>query len=108
MRASTEESMSEVTQKLQRMLAQAQGFAADAPLEAVARAQLAVKEAEQALTKAQGTEREQLLALRAIATSRVEKYENQLSGWTKGVEERADLFESNEQARIEQPIPPKV
>ena len=100
--------MSEVTQKLQRMLAQAQGFSADAPLEAVARAELAVKEAERALATAQGTEQEQLIALRAIAASRVEKYKNQLSGWLEGVEQRADLFESNEQARIEQPIPPKV
>jgi|GEM_PF-5765323 len=100
--------MSEVTQKLQRMLAQAQGFSQEAPLEAVARAQLAVREAERALTHAQGAEREQLQALRAIAASRVETYSARLSGWTKGVEARANLFETHEQQRIEQPIPPKV
>ncbi|MFT3927904.1 MAG: hypothetical protein QM778_35580 [Myxococcales bacterium] len=99
--------MSEVTQKLQRMLAQAQGFSRDAPLEAVARAQLAVREAEQALASAHGSEREQLIALKAIAESRVERYGQELSGWTKGVEERANLFETHEQQRIEQPIPSK-
>jgi hypothetical protein len=97
--------MSEVTQKLQRMLAQAQGFSQDTPREAVARAELAVQEADSALTTAQGTEREQLLTLRAMAAARVENYGAQLANWTRGVQQRADLFESNEQDRLKQPIP---
>ncbi len=98
--------MSDVTQKLQRMLAQAQGFSQDGtPPEAVARAKLALQESERALAGAHGTEREQLSALRAIAASRVEKYEAELASWLKGVAQRADLFETNEQERLIQPVP---
>jgi hypothetical protein len=100
--------MSEVTKKLQRMIAQAQGFAKDAPLEALARAQLALRESEAALATAPAAEREQLAALKAIAASRVETYQAQLSGWNKGVRERSDTFETHEQERLEQAIPTKI
>jgi hypothetical protein len=100
--------MSEVTEKLQRMLAQAQIFSQEQiPLEAVARAKLAVRESEQALETATGPEREQLIALRAIAASRAERYEAQRSSWTKGVAERANQFELSEQEKLKQPIATK-
>jgi hypothetical protein len=97
--------MSEVTQKLKYMLVQAQMFAADAPLEALARAELAVREAKAALHAGHGIDRDQLTSLLAIAQSRVELYGARLSKWTAGVQERADLFEENEMQRLEQPLP---
>jgi hypothetical protein len=99
--------MSEVTQKLQRMLAQAQGFASQAPLEALARAELAAREAQAALETATGAERERLGSLHAIALSRVEQYGALLADWSAGVRQRADLFEHHEMERLEQPIPSK-
>jgi hypothetical protein len=99
--------MSEVIEKLQRMLAQAQGFSRDAPLEAVARAKLAAREADAALAGSSGHEYEQIHALKVMALSRVELYEGRLTGWTEGVRDRADLFETHEQQRLEQPIPSK-
>jgi hypothetical protein len=100
--------MSELTDKLQRMLAQAQGFAKDAPLEALTRAQLAAKEAAAALPAASGEEREVLESLHAMAVSRSEKYQAVLGGWSETVRERANLFATHERERLAQPIPPKV
>jgi hypothetical protein len=99
--------MSDVIQKLQRMLAQAQVFAKEAPLEAVARAQQAAREAEAALSDASGKEREELELLRAMALMRAEKYEARLEGWTRGVQERAELFTTHESQRLQQAIPSK-
>ena len=100
--------MSDVTEKLQRMLAQAQIFSQEqVPLEAVARAKLAIREADQALLAVSGPEREQLIALRAIAASRAERYEAERASWTKGVAERANQFEVNEQEKLKQPISTK-
>jgi hypothetical protein len=90
------------------MLAQAQGFAKDTPLEALTRAQLAAKEAAAALETAAGEEREELENLHAIAISRVEKYETLLASWTMRVRERADLFSTHEKQRLANPIPPKL
>lgn len=101
--------MSEVISKLKRMLAQSQGFLGDAPLEAVARAELAVREADKAIAgTADVQEREQLVGLRAIAASRVEKYRAANQAWSAENQARADLFAENEQLRLEQPIAGKL
>jgi hypothetical protein len=100
--------MSEVIKKLQRMLAQAQGFAEDAPLEAVERAKLAVREADRALAQASGDEADQIQALKAMAASRVSLYGGELSGWTESVRDRANLFEEHEQERLASPIRSKI
>jgi hypothetical protein len=100
--------MSEVTKKLRRMLAQAQGFAKDAPLEALARVQLAAREAEAALATANGDERAELETLRALAHSRADKYAAAFAHWQAEVEARAARFGAHERSVLQEPIPPKI
>ncbi len=101
--------MSEVTSNLKRMLAQSQGFSGEAPLEAQARAELAVREVDAALRGvSDAAEREQLLGLRAIAVSRVERYTALNEAWNAQNSERADLFAANEQIRLDNPIHSKI
>ena len=100
--------MSDTIQKLQRALSQAQTFAHDAPLEALARAQLVVREAEAALTNVDAEQREQIEELHAMAVSRVRKYEGQVARWDKGVRVRAELFHMHEVERLQRPIALKI
>lgn len=100
--------MSEVINKLRRMLAQAQGFAEDAPLEALARARLAVQEARAAAAAASGAEREELEGLATLAERRVAKYEARLAEWTASVQARAAAFEAHERESLQRALPAKV
>ncbi len=107
--------MSETIQKLQHALSQAQTFASDTPLEALARAQLVVREAEAALASAPalaidlgGGERADLEELLARAEARVRQYEALVASWDKGVRVRAELFHSHEVERLQRPIASKI
>jgi hypothetical protein len=100
--------MSELTDRLKRMLAQAQGFANDAPLEAVSRAQLAVRTATAALPSLAGAEHDEVASLLSLARTRVERYQATYDSWDESVRDRAALFAQHERERLAQPIPPKV
>ncbi len=104
--------MREMIQKLQRALSQAQMFAQDTPLEALARARLVASEAQAALTsagaKADAAECEQLASIAAMATSRITQYEAVVAGWDHGVRERAELFHTHEVERLQRPIASKI
>ncbi len=100
--------MSETIQKLQRALSQAQTFLHDAPLEALARAQLVAREAEAALGDVPTADRAQIEELLAMAVSRVRKYEQQVARWDKGVRLRAELFHTHEVERLQRPIASKI
>jgi hypothetical protein len=100
--------MSEGIQKLRRMLSQAQMFAAETPMEAVARIKLVQREATALLSTAKSEEREDVESLLAIAKARREQYERELQSWDARIRERASQFVSNEQARIGYLIPRKV
>ena len=100
--------MSEAIQILRRMLAQAQRFADETPLEAVARAKTVRKEAVALFAGATGEERAELEEIASIAASRIEQYEQRLAAWQAEVRERAQQFVRNEHAVLDQPIPPKI
>lgn len=100
--------MSELTNQLRRMLSQAQKFVTDAPLEAVSRAQLALRTARAGLAKASAEERAELDTLIELAETRIERYSQALSQWSGGVRARADLYNANERKRLAEPLPPKV
>lgn len=100
--------MSELTNQVRRMLTQAQKFVKDAPLEAVSRAQLALRTAHAALGNATGDERAQWLTLIELAETRIERYEQALSSWSGEVRVRAGEFLDNERKRLQLPLPPKV
>jgi len=100
--------MSETIQKLSRALSQAQTFAKDTPLEALARAQLVLRQANAAKAHAAGTEAEQLASIAAMAASNIEKYQAQVASWDDGVRARAALFHKHEVERLQQPIASKI
>lgn len=100
--------MSELTNKVRKMLSQAAGFVKDAPLEAVSRAKLAHSTALEGVKTAQGEDRATLQTLAEVATARLERYELILSAWAGEVRQRADLFGQHERERLQQPMPPKV
>jgi hypothetical protein len=100
--------MSELTDQVRRMLSQAQKFVTDAPLEAVSRAQLALKTARAALPSASLDERAQLETLIELAETRIERYGQALASWSQGVRTRQDEYTTNERKRLQQPLPPKV
>jgi len=99
--------MSELRDQITRMLSQSQGFAGTAPLEAVARAQLAQRTAVAALPRLHGEELSEIHALLAIAKSRVERYQAGLAAWSESVRERQELFTQHERERLQNPIPTK-
>jgi hypothetical protein len=99
--------MSELTNGLRRMLSQAQGFAKDAPLEALSRAQVALSTARGALAGAGDGEQHELQILCELAEARVERYQGLLAAWSAGVRERAELYNRHERERLQQPIPEK-
>jgi hypothetical protein len=90
------------------MLSQAQTFAKDAPLEALSRAQLALRTASPALASADDAERAELQTLCELAEAGIERYQAALAGWSAQVRERAELFGRHERERLQQPLPIKV
>jgi hypothetical protein len=99
--------MSELISHLRRMLSQAQMFANDAPMEAVARAKLLVHEAHEGLAHVSEVERDEVLAILQLARKRVARYEQKLAAFQGTVEERAALFLKHEHERLQQSIPSK-
>ncbi len=91
--------MSELTSRLRRMLSQAQGFAEDAPMEALARAKLLVHEAHASLVLAGEDERDEVLSILQLARKRVARYEGKVQAFQKANAERAALFQRNETQR---------
>jgi F0F1-type ATP synthase membrane subunit b/b' len=100
--------MSELTNQVRRMLSQAQKFVTDAPLEAVSRAQLALRTARAALATAAAEERAELETLIELAETRIERDGQALSRWSGTVRARADLYNHNERKKLAEPLPPKV
>jgi hypothetical protein len=100
--------MSELTSRLRRMLAQAEGFTTDAPMEALARAKLLAHEAHAALSLAGDAERDEVLSILSMAKKRIAKYEQKVETFQGANHRRAAQFDTNEQQRLQQPIPLKV
>jgi hypothetical protein len=100
--------MSELTNRVRRMLSQAQTFAKDAPLEALSRAQLALRTASASLAQASEDERLELQTLCELAETRSERYQVVLASWSAGVRERSELYNQHERQRLQQPLPQKV
>ena len=95
----SDEDMSELTSRLRRMLSQTQGFAEDAPMEALARAKLLVHEAHAAVALAGEGERDEVLGILQLARKRVGRYETKVEAFQKANAERAALFQRNETER---------
>ena len=87
--------MSELTSRLRRMLAQAEGFTTDAPMEALARAKLLVHEAHAALSLASDAERDEVLSILSMAKKRIVKYEQKLETFQGANHQRAALFDTS-------------
>jgi hypothetical protein len=100
--------MSELTDRLRRMLAQTQVFVGDAPMEAVARGQLLVREANAALSVAGDVERDEVHAILQLARKMVAKYEARVATFQTANAERAALLHRNEMDRLARPLPAKV
>lgn len=100
--------MSELTNRVRRMLSQAHGFTTDAPLEAISRTKQAMVAIRAGLESAAGEERDQLAQLLELAESRLPRYEQAFASWSSTVRERADLFQKNEVERLQRPLPAKV
>jgi hypothetical protein len=100
--------MSELTNRVRKMLSQAHSFAKDAPLEALSRAQLALRTARAGLAGASEEERAQLQTLCELAEARSERYQAGWQAWSAQVQERADLFERHERERLQEALPEKV
>jgi hypothetical protein len=102
--------MSELTERVRKMLSQAQVFARDTPFEAVSRVRQAISVIDQAIADT-GTleeDRSALTSLRSLAASRAAKYEAGLQAWLAESEARADQFTANERERLAQPMRAKV
>jgi hypothetical protein len=100
--------MSELTHRVRRMLSQAQTFATDAPLEALSRAQLALRTARAALTQADDEERPELQTLCELAETRSDRYQAALAAWSAQVRAREELYNRHERERLQRPLPEKV
>jgi hypothetical protein len=100
--------MSELTHRVRRMLSQAQTFVKDAPLEALSRAQLALRTASAALAHASDEERPELQTLCELAETRSDRYQAALATWSSEVRERAELYNAHERQRLQQPLPKRV
>jgi hypothetical protein len=96
--------MSELTDRVRRMLSQAQIFARDTPFEAVSRARQALREIDAALATATPEERTALDGLRKIAASRYEKYEAVQAGWLEKNRARGEVYNQHERDRIVAPL----
>jgi len=96
--------MSELTERVRRMLSQAQVFARDTPFEAVTRARQTLQVIDEALAGAAGEERTALKGLRKIAASRLAKYEDVLAKWLAEAESRNEAYVQRERHHIVQPL----
>jgi len=96
--------MSELTDRVRRMLSQAQVFVRDTPFEAVTRARQTIEFIDAALGRCTPEEREELEGLRQLATTRRGKYEAALSAWLEKAEERHQMYLDKERAHIVQPL----
>ena len=97
--------MSELTDRVRKMLSQAQVFARDTPFEAVSRARQAVKAVEAALeTSTSPDERVALENLRRLAEKRAAKYEADLEAWIEASRGRGEAFSQREREVIGQPL----
>jgi hypothetical protein len=96
--------MSELTDKVRRMLSQAQVFARDTPFEAVSRARQALEEIDAALASAGPEERSALDGLRKLTVARQERYQELLDKWLDKNRQRGDLYNQHERSRITQPL----
>jgi len=96
--------MSELTDRVRRMLSQAQVFARDTPFEAVSRARQALHEIDAALATANPEERLALDGLRKLAESRYEKYEAVQATWIEKNRERGEVYNQHERDRIAAPL----
>lgn len=96
--------MSELTDRVRRMLSQAQVFARDTPFEAVARTRQALQEIDAALRTASPAERTALEGLRTLAASRYERYQEVLAAWQRTNVERSALFNQHERNRLGLPL----
>ncbi|HEY6880000.1 MAG TPA: hypothetical protein VI299_18370 [Polyangiales bacterium] len=96
--------MSELTDRVRRMLSQAQVFARDTPFEAVSRARQALQEIDAALGTATADERPALEGLRTLAASRYERYQEVLAGWQRANAERHEVYNQHERNRIGLPL----
>jgi hypothetical protein len=96
--------MSELTERVRRMLSQAQVFARDTPFEAVSRARQSIQEIDAALVDASPADRTALEGLRKLAESRHERYQEVLANWQKQNQERESLFATHERNRISLPL----
>ena len=100
--------MSELTDRVRKMLAQAQVFARDTPFEAVARARQALQVAEAALANGPAEDQEALAGLRALAEGRIAKYELALSAWLEQARARSEQFNEHERDRLANPLRAKI
>lgn len=101
--------MSELTERVRKMLSQAQVFATDTPFEAVARARQVIEVIDAALASGNsGDDRSALSGLRQLAETRLGKYEARLAAWLAEVEARADTYNEHERERLAQPMRAKV
>ena len=97
--------MSELTDRVRKMLSQAQVFARDTPFEAVSRARQAMQVVESAFaTASDPEERTDLENLRTLAAKRVERYQAVLDSWIEASQKRADAFNQRERDVIGQPL----
>jgi hypothetical protein len=102
--------MSELTDRVRKMLSQAQVFATDTPFEAVSRARQAVELVNSSLGNGAlpAEEATAVAALRRLCTSRLTKYEARLAEWLADAQARADRFTAHERAVLAQPMRAKV
>lgn len=100
--------MSELTERVRKMLSQAQVFARDTPFEAVSRARQTLQAVDDALAACAPDERPALENLRQLASTRLAKYEQRLEAWLDESRARGDKWEQSEQAMIGLPLRAKV
>lgn len=100
--------MSELTNRVRKMLSQAQTFVTDAPLEALSRAQLALRTARAGLASAGDAEREELQRQCELAEARSERYQAALAAWSARIRERAELYTRHERERLQLPMRSKI
>jgi hypothetical protein len=95
--------MSELTDRVRKMLAQAQVFAKDTPFEAVARVKQALAVVDESLVSLP-SERRALEGLRTLVVSRLAKYERGLSDWQEQSRLRGERYVDHERHVLAQPL----
>lgn len=101
--------MSELTDRVRKMLSQAQVFVRDTPFEALSRVRQAAQEIDAELAQTTDEqERASLLALQKVVAGRAAKYQQRLDAWLSEAEARANLYNEHERERLQQPMRAKV